>query len=309
MDDVIWNGSDYSDNSFPYIYASIIPPMTTMYICLKKCTVSHTQKKNQHIYNLIHNLKHFTIKLLLSPFLNWFEFCVLKTAYCVVLCWVCLAAWEPLIRMCLDLTAFPIMNCNYTGCKHKFKWLWNCSNICYTINLINWIFSGVFIIMYQWTEMFFTNLVTLDWKQSPNPQHLSEEREKEMESDDTNLFASRCLSHQESQNNYSGLHGVNSRMLFPWRMLSSSVSHTQKEDGFSPGAALLRSANANKQKWHYVACPGTKKKCHLFLTGLQVCAFLSLSFIRLGWLPCVTDKLYHDTFSKVSECIFGMWCL
>lgn len=29
-----------------------------------------------------------------------------------------------------------------------------------------------------------------------------------MESDDTNLFAFRCLSHHESQNNYSGLHGV-----------------------------------------------------------------------------------------------------
>lgn len=102
--------------------------------------------------------------------------------------------------------------------------------------------------MHQWTETFFTNLATLDWKQPPHPQHLSKGRQKEMESDDTNLFASRCLSHQESQNNYSGLHGVNSRMLFPWRMLSFSVSHRQKEDSFSTGAALLRSANANKQK-------------------------------------------------------------
>lgn len=44
-----------------------------------------------------------------------------------------------------------------------------------------------------------------------------------------------------------GFMGVNSRMLFPWRMLSYSVSHKQREDGSSTGAALLQSANTNKQ--------------------------------------------------------------
>lgn len=43
--------------------------------------------------------------------------------------------------------------------------------------------------------------------ESLSPHYFSEGTEKEKESDDTNLFASRCLSHHESQNNYSGLHG------------------------------------------------------------------------------------------------------
>lgn len=74
---------------------------------------------------------------------------------------------------------------------------------------------------------------------------------------------------KEAKTITQGFMGVSSRLLFPWRMLCYSVSHRQREEGSSTGAALLRSANTNKQNW----LPGGKKS-HLFLTGLQVCAFL-----------------------------------